>query len=59
MLWVQGGGRKDWYLARDETELETVLARIRPIGPYGYSDRIEVFATGVPDPSVTAMNTYV
>jgi len=46
VLWVRGGGRKDWYLARDATELETVLGRIRPIGPHGYSDRIEIFATG-------------
>jgi hypothetical protein len=43
---VRGGGRKDWYLARDATELETVLGRIRPIGPHDFSDRIEVFATG-------------
>ena len=43
---MRGGGRKDWYLVRDETDLETVLTRIRPIGPYGYSDRIEIFATG-------------
>jgi hypothetical protein len=45
VLWAQGGGRKDWYLARNEVELETVLGRIRPVGPLGYSDRIEVFAT--------------
>ena len=46
VLWAQGGGRKDWYVARDVAALETVLARIRPTGPHGYSDRIEVFATG-------------
>jgi hypothetical protein len=45
VLWVQGAGRKDWYLARDQAGLETVLRRIRPIGPWGYSDRIEIFAT--------------
>ena len=46
VLWAQGAGRKDWYIVRDDAELETVFTRIRPVGPWGYSDRVEVFATG-------------
>ena len=45
VLWAQGAGRKDWYLANDEAQLTTILQRIRPVGPWGFSDRIEVFAT--------------
>jgi hypothetical protein len=45
VLWVQGAGRKDWYLVSSQAELETVLQRIRPVGPWGYSDRIEIFGT--------------
>ena len=46
VLRVQGGGAKDWYIVESERELETVLDRIPPVGPHGYSDRIELFATG-------------
>jgi hypothetical protein len=46
VLYAQGGGQKDWYVAQNQEELDTVFARIRPIGPWGYSDRIEVYATG-------------
>jgi len=45
VLRVQAGGAKDWYLVQDERELRTVLTAIPPVGPYGYSDRIEVFGT--------------
>jgi hypothetical protein len=42
---AQAAGQKRWYLARDEAELETVLARILVTGQCGYSDRIEAYAT--------------
>ena len=45
VLRVQGGGAKDWYIARDEHDLDVVLGRIPRVGPYGYSDAIELFAT--------------
>ena len=45
VLRAQGGGQKDWYIAQDEGDLETVLGRIPRVGPYGYSDLIELFAT--------------
>jgi hypothetical protein len=37
---------RKWYLARDEAELDAVLARIPTAGEYGRSDRIEAYATG-------------
>jgi|SRR5579871_859486 len=46
LLRAQGGGAKDWYIARDEQDLDVVLGRIPQTGPYGYSDAIGVFATG-------------
>lgn len=39
-------GDRQWYLARDEAELDTVLARIPAAGKLGRSDRIEAYATG-------------
>jgi len=46
VLRAQGGGRKDWYIAQDESDVGVVLGRIPQVGPYGYSDAIELFATG-------------
>ena len=46
VLRAQGGGAKDWYIAQSEADLDTVVGRIPSVGPYGYSDAIEVCATG-------------
>jgi hypothetical protein len=46
VCFAQAAGQKVWYLVRDEAELETVLARIPAAGQWGYSDRIEAYATG-------------
>jgi hypothetical protein len=46
VCFAQAAGQKDWYLARNEAELETVLSRIPAAGQWGYSDRIEAYATG-------------
>jgi len=45
VCFAQAAGQKDWYLARTEAELETVLSRIPAEGQWGYSDRIEAYAT--------------
>jgi hypothetical protein len=45
VCFAQAAGQKGWYLARDDAELETVLARIPAAGQWGYSDRIEAYAT--------------
>ena len=37
---------RKWYLARNEAELDAVLARIPIAGELGRSDRIEAYATG-------------
>ena len=46
VCYAQTGGRKDWYLPHDGAELDAVLGRIPIEGAWGYSDRIEVYATG-------------
>jgi hypothetical protein len=45
VCFAQAAGQKGWYLVRDQAELETVLARIPAAGRWGYSDRIEAYAT--------------
>jgi hypothetical protein len=45
VCWAQAAGQKDWYVACSANELETVLARIPASGQWGYSDRVEAYAT--------------
>lgn len=45
VCFAQAAGQKVWYLARDEAELEAVLGEIPVTGQWGYSDRIEAYAT--------------
>jgi hypothetical protein len=45
VCFAQAAGQKRWYLARDEAELETVLATIPAAGQWGVSDRVEAYAT--------------
>src|SRR3954447_10114729 len=45
VCFAQAAGLKDWYLVRDDAELAVVLGRIPAAGAWGYSDRIEAYAT--------------
>jgi hypothetical protein len=46
VCYAQSAGLKDWYLVRDQADLDTVLRNIPAAGRTGLSDRIEVYATG-------------
>ena len=43
---THAGGLRRWYLVQDANALDAVLDRIPASGSHGYSDRIEVYATG-------------
>jgi hypothetical protein len=45
VCYARSAGAKDWYLVRDDGELEAVLARIPATGQWGFSDRLEAYAT--------------